>query len=184
MIDGFKDILLSKDTGDVHIAVEIMDNRDTDNKESEANFKTLKSLIISNEKLFPKNSARWVIKCGKEYLTIKGKLGYNSKRQAEYALSSHLTAIIGVSKPTLSTSEKTQVRVTTGWVRAQWVYTPNSDEKIKELTEKVLERKAKEELESIKRYHPYAYGLKVLFKGGKELKSFLIKEKMLEIVMI
>jgi hypothetical protein len=98
MVDNFKDMLLSVDGGDITLALDILNNRDTTNKESEENYNEILTLIFKDNILFP-NKPVYVIKIDGRILTANRKVAFNSEADAKRYLSLHLTNIIG-STPT------------------------------------------------------------------------------------
>lgn len=136
MVDNFKDMLLSVDGGDITLALDILDNRDTTNKESEENYKEILTLIVKDNVLFP-NKPVYVIKIDGRILTTNGKVAFNSEVDAKRYLSLHLTNIIG-SNPT------------------KILYNPNS----------------------------YLMAIKRVFGTGINMRNFLVKNNLVEIVKI
>jgi hypothetical protein len=136
MVDNFKDMLLSVDGGDITLALDILDNRDTTNKESEENYKEILTLIVKDNVLFP-NKPVYVIKIDGRILTTNGKVAFNSEVDAKRYLSLHLTNIIG-SNPT------------------KILYNPNS----------------------------YLIAIKRVFGTGINMRNFLVKNNLVEIVKI
>jgi hypothetical protein len=136
MVDNFKDMLLSIDGGDITLALDILDNRNTTNKESEENYKEILTLIVKDNVLFP-NKPCFVIKIQGRILTANHKVAFNSEADAKRYLSLHLTKIIG-SNPTKQT------------------YSPN----------------------------PYLMAIKRVFKTGINMRNFLVKNNLVEIVKI
>jgi hypothetical protein len=136
MVNNFRDMLLSVDKGDISIALDILDNRDTTNKESEENYKEILTLIVKDNVLFP-NQPCFVIKIQGRILTANGKVAFNSEADAKRYLSLHLTNIIG-SNPT------------------KIIYNPN----------------------------PYLHAIKRIFGTGINMRNFLVKNNLVEIVKI
>lgn len=134
MVDNFKNMLLSVDGGDITLALDILDNRDVTNKESEENYKEILTLIVKDNVLFP-NQPCFVIKIQGRILTANGKVAFNSEADAKRYLSLHLTNIIG-SNPT-----------------------------------KLI-------------YNPYLMAIKRIFGTGINMRNFLVKNNLVEIVKI
>jgi hypothetical protein len=78
MVDNFKDMLLSVDGGDITLALDILNNRDTTNKESEENYNEILTLIFKDNILFP-NKPVYVIKIDLFYILFIDFLNINFK---------------------------------------------------------------------------------------------------------
>lgn len=97
MVDNFANMILSPDSGNTNMAMEILNNRDKNNKESESQYNRLISLIIKNEELFP-SSDIWVIKIEGKILNVRNCLAFKTESEAKKWLSYHLTNKIGTEK--------------------------------------------------------------------------------------
>ena len=53
MVDNFANMLMSEDNGNILLAMEILNNRDTESIESEEQYHRLMSLIVKDNELFP-----------------------------------------------------------------------------------------------------------------------------------
>jgi hypothetical protein len=94
MVDNFANMLMSEDKGDISLALEILNNRDTESVESEEQYHRLMSLIVKDKELFPSKSL-YVIKIKGRILVTKGKAIFFSESDAKKYLSLHLTSKIG-----------------------------------------------------------------------------------------
>jgi len=95
MVDVFKDMIMGGNDGDIKLALEILDNRDKTNVESESQYERLMDLIINDEVLFPSHPL-YYLKIKNKVLTVKGRSVFNSEIEAKKFLSYHLTKMIGV----------------------------------------------------------------------------------------
>jgi hypothetical protein len=87
-------MIMSPDSGNTNMAMEILNNRDKDNKESEAQYNKLMSLIVKDKELFP-SSDIWVIKIKGKILSVRNGPAFSSEAEAKKWLSWHLTDRIG-----------------------------------------------------------------------------------------
>ena len=94
MVDVFKDIIMGGQDGDIKLALEILDNRDTTNPESEKQYDRLMDMIIDDKALFP-NQPLYVLKIKGKLLTVKDRTVFYSETDAKKFLSYHLTKMIG-----------------------------------------------------------------------------------------
>jgi len=175
MLESFVDMLKSPDADTGKLAISVLENRDKSNVESEKNFMSLRYAIISNEICFPKES-RYVIKCDDRTLIVNGRMAFASEKDALRNLSAHFTKLIGTSpKPSFYKNYyKKQCR----WNRK--TYDENE-------MKKYVDKHVKAVQESMPYYtkdQPYFLALKRLFKGGKELRDFLIKENIVQIIKL
>ncbi len=97
MVDNFANMLMSEDKSNSLLAIEILENRDKYDIESEEQYHRLMTLIIKDEELFPSRSL-YIIKIKGRILVTKGKAIFFSESDAKKYLSLHLTSKIG-SKP-------------------------------------------------------------------------------------
>lgn len=141
MLDSLAGMIKNGDKGDLDLGIDILEQRDITDKTSEANFKSLMGMIVSEDKLFPKREM-WVIKAGGRILDVD-KVVFKTRKKAEEFLSRHLTDWIGTNSQKL-----------TGW-RASG--------------------------DSLLRYTQL---IKKMFKGGLEMRNFLVKNNIVEIVRI
>ncbi len=150
LVEGFKNMLLSKDKGDINMALNILKERDRSDQESEDNFKKIGNEIINNESLFSSYAKEvWVAKLNGKILFVNGEGAFTDKGRCMGFLSRHLTNFLGTSG---SASNSRLVR---------WNPKVNSYEPDQALIT-----------------------LKNIFGGGKELRDFLVKNNIIEIVNI
>lgn len=98
MVEHFKDMLLSYDQNDTTFALNILENRDKANTESEANMELIHKEIIQNETLFPKRVVQvWVAAIGDRVLRVNGRAVFETKGDCMGHTSRHLTKMIGTS---------------------------------------------------------------------------------------
>lgn len=92
MVEAFKEMLISKDGGDSKFALDILENRNKEDKQTEECWNEIKKLIISNDELFPRSKQQtWVIKSEKGSLTMgSGKSSWSSAGNANKALAHQL----------------------------------------------------------------------------------------------
>ena len=94
LVEGFANVIKGEDKDAIKMAWDIISNRDTKHKESEANFIEIMNKIIKDEELFPVTEV-WLIKLGGRILTCRGQSGFISEFEAKRQLSLHLTGLIG-----------------------------------------------------------------------------------------
>lgn len=189
MVEAFREMILSPDKGDITLALDILDNRDKDDVESEKYFKNISTQIISNDQLFP-NSNMWVVKAMGKPIVINDKMVFMSKSAAERQLSTHLTKYIGVSSTKLKSSQLRSIRYKRLSHKKYYLKDPSQY--------KIYKFDAQDEQELIKQYKKeneavgyraqwsgantkYFEAIKMFFKGGKELRDFLINNNILTI---
>lgn len=103
MVEYFKDMLLSYDQNDTTFALNIFENRDKANTESEANMELIHKEIIQNETLFPKQVVQvWVAAIGDRVLRVNGRAVFETKGDCMGHTSRHLTKMIGTSGHNMS----------------------------------------------------------------------------------
>lgn len=176
MVVSFANMLKSKDGGDVKLAQGIMGNRDKSNEESEANFDKIGKMLLDNDRLFPAGPVGlWVIKVGKQVLnlTSTNNKSFRTEKQAKSALSRHLTKYIGQKQPLLTRNQKLTLK------KLEADLTFNKNEYIKE-----CEKKNNRIGYYGKSDENYFTAVKSFFRGGKELRDFLLENKIVEIVKI
>lgn len=206
MVNSFAEMFRGEDVN-VKFAYDILNLRDKDNKESEENFNKITNIIIFDDKLFPtSNKKKWVLKMGDKRLILnKQKAVWDSESQARAALSRHLTDYMGQSgksAPGLEWREREIIRWKTtppgivnnknGYYSSvrpsepEYQYDPNFD--LKKFKREARDRKAKEMSEKVG-YHArnngnleYFKAMKKFFSGGRELRDFLLKNNIIEIV--
>jgi hypothetical protein len=133
IVESFEKMMKSTDAGDIQLAMDILDNRNKSNEQSENNFKKLMCLIVDNQEILPTSSV-YGIKINNRFLVVKDKAGFCSEEQAKKWLSLHLTQYIG---------------------------TESSRNDFK---------------------NPYLKALKNIFKSGINMRNFLIKNNIIQIV--
>lgn len=161
LVSSFKNMLMSQDNGDATLALSILDNRDKNDPETEANFKQIGEEIIDNKTLFPINEI-WVVRMNGKVLWCNGEGAFTDKSRAMSFASRHLTSYLGTSRD----RDVNRHALPGYWDKkdlskhpyGEWIIDPN-----------ILN---------------YVLSLKHIFKGGKELRDFLIKNKIIEIVNI
>lgn len=96
MLISFREMLLSEDACDTKLALDILENRNRKDEETQNNFELLKKEIIQNDILFPKYKKEiWVIKAGNEILTMQsGRCSFHNKAGASKSLARHLSLVI------------------------------------------------------------------------------------------
>ncbi len=90
MVDSFKRMLLSKDSGDSKIALEILDNRDLEDNQTIQCFDEIKKLIVDNSQIFPRYGEVWAIMLGDIPLKMTKTATFRSKKSATLSLAYHL----------------------------------------------------------------------------------------------
>lgn len=136
LVESFIQVITSNDNEGIKMTMDILSNRDKNDKESENNFKEIMKKIIRDDVLFPKTSI-FVIKIGDRILTCNGYSSFPSEMEAKKQLSFQLTRMIG-SK---STGEY------------RWL-------------------------------SPYGKILREIFKSGNDLRNFLVKNNLVNIIEI
>ncbi len=93
MVENFVKMIQSSDSGDGILALEILDNRDKTNQESEDNFDKITNSMMSDSTLFPRtNGNEYVIKMkGKVMIMNSGSLVFDSERGAKMSLNRHFS---------------------------------------------------------------------------------------------
>ena len=141
LVDSFVSVITSNDDEGIKMTMDILSNRDEENKESEENFMEIMNKIVRDEVLFPQTEV-WIVKLGGRILTCGGNSGFPSETDAKRQLSLHLTKMIG-SKSSFYDNDYRRGRFT-----------------------------------------PYQWALRKIFKSGNDLRNFLVKNKMVEIVSV
>lgn len=229
LVEGFANMIKSEDPGDSILALDILQNRDKNDPESEKHFQDL-SKLICNEALFPLDySSGWVVKCNGKIMVLKssyvGRSVFNNMDDAKRSLSAHLTKFIGKSKANSAdyTAEAFYRGTSPAQIKAiqqenqkyhdwnvlhgynqyksnphkqrhipyayssqitNWKYDPNFDKK------KFIADKHNEELKRMGTYHNwtknpnYFKAIKMIFKGGRELRDFLLENGIVTIEKI
>lgn len=91
IVYSFKSMLQSKDKGDINLATDILENRDTDDPETRENFKKILNEILDINQSFLGREEVWCIKIKDKILrTSSGKSSWTSKANASKALSYHI----------------------------------------------------------------------------------------------
>ena len=102
MVDSFNQMLLSSDKQSINLAVEILDNRDKTNEESEIQYDRLMTMIINGNNLFPNGNNLfpsqnlYVIRIKGRLISVKNRSVFYTEGEAKKWLSYHLTSLIGV----------------------------------------------------------------------------------------
>jgi hypothetical protein len=94
MIQSFQQMLLSQDGSDTKLAMDILDNRDKKNEDSEGNFKQLMNIIFNEDAFFPTAPMYGIEINGRLLKTHKGS-AFNTEAEAKAQLSRHLTSYLG-----------------------------------------------------------------------------------------
>lgn len=95
MVDSFSQMLLSSDKQSINLAIEILDNRDKTNEESEIQYDRLMTMIINDNNLFPSRSL-YVIRIKGRLISVKNRSVFHGEAEAKKWLSYHLSSLIGV----------------------------------------------------------------------------------------
>ena len=110
LVDSFVDVITSNDDEGIKMTLDILSNRDNNNKESENNFLEIMNKIVRDDVLFPETEV-WIVKLGGRILTCGGNSGFTTETDAKRQLSLHLTKLIG-SKSKFHDSEYRRNRFT------------------------------------------------------------------------
>lgn len=128
-------MITSVNPDDANLALGILDNRDTDNKESEENYKSVISSIMYRS-LLPPNKT-WVAEYDGRVITINKKSYFRCEEEVLRNLSLHCTGVIG-----------------------------------------------KAENNNVRYYKGITGHLKKVFKGGRQLRDYLVKNNIVTIKQI
>jgi len=94
MIQSFQQMLLSQDGSDTKLAMDILDNRNKKNEDSEGNFKQLMNIIFNEDAFFPTAPIYGIEINGRLLRTKKGS-AFITETEAKAQLSKHLTTYLG-----------------------------------------------------------------------------------------
>jgi hypothetical protein len=122
MLEGLSSMIQSEDKGDVDIALTILENRDTEDPESVANWEEMKKLIVRDKDLFPTGET-YVIKINGRLLKLKGSTGFPTEKKAKEWLARHLSQYLG-----------TKSSGPLGYSAHIWVYDPATNRNIPNAT--------------------------------------------------
>lgn len=98
MVYNFKRMLLSNDYGDSSLALEILNNRDAEDVETQKCFEEIKKIIIVYDKLCPPQSEVWVVKVAGTITRLRNKGAFESKRGASISLTQYLKYVFSRAK--------------------------------------------------------------------------------------
>lgn len=92
MLDSFLNMFNSTDTNDCKLAIDVLNNRNKDDQESENNFNQIKNKIINTQTLFPsiQYSGHFVIKTYEGKIINLAQKSYNSQKSAMRGLEYYL----------------------------------------------------------------------------------------------
>jgi hypothetical protein len=99
MVNSFSEMLLGNDSDSINLAMEILDNRDRTDIESEKQYDRLMTMIINDNTLFP-NKKSYILKIKGRLISVKDRAAFDNEIDAKKWLSLHLTKIIGTEKNT------------------------------------------------------------------------------------
>ena len=237
LLEGLKNMILSPDSSDISMAVDIIDLH-TD-EESKKNILELTKMVVDNDKLFPKHSF-WVASTPEgRILRLGSKSAFHSETACRSALSKHFTNKIGTSKTapsreiwnleqfnTLSmyinadnieefykkhikaynyyysqkspkptnVTEATKIFVTEYNNRFKHIdYKIQTVKKnlntypvfdLKQAKRSVSAYYEQETFEQLKKHDKYSYILKKMFRGGREMREFMVNNNLIIIKRI
>lgn len=188
MVEAFREMILSPDKGDITLALDILDNRDKDDAESETNFNNISKQIISNDQLFP-SGGMWVVKAMGKAIVINNKMVFSTKEAASRQLSTHLTNYIGISNSKLKSNQLREIKRKKEYHQESYLKDPKKYYyKFDALDEQKLIEQYQKENEGVG-YRAqwsgantkYFEAIKMFFKGGRELRDFLLNNGILTI---
>jgi hypothetical protein len=94
MVQSFQQMLLSQDGDDTKLAMDLLNNRDKKNENSENNFKQLMNTIFNENAFFPTAPIYGIEINGRLLKTHKGS-AFPTEAEAKAQLSRHLTGYLG-----------------------------------------------------------------------------------------
>ena len=94
MVQSFQQMLLSQDGNDTMLAMDLLNNRDKKDENSENNFKQLMNTIFNEDAFFPTGKMYGIEINGRLLKTQKGS-AFNTEAEAKAQLSRHLTSYLG-----------------------------------------------------------------------------------------
>lgn len=194
MVESFQQMIMSPDKSDIQFAMDILDNRDKDDIESEKNFKAISTNIVSNDLLFPKDKS-WIIRANGNIMVVNGKAAFRSQTDAESTLSRHLTKWIGISKSSLTSREKWYIISKEKSHINMYLKDPikyshcKFDETDKQAyIDELMSDKNKLGTRALwgsgKDNVAYFEAIRKFFKGGRELRDFLVKNGIVKIELL
>ena len=94
MVQSFQQMLLSQDGNDTMLAMDLLNNRDKKDENSENNFKQLMNTIFNEDAFFPTGKIYGIEINGRLLKTQKGS-AFDTEAEAKAQLSRHLTSYLG-----------------------------------------------------------------------------------------